>query len=135
MSDELVSGIEALRRAKKGQTVFYRRLAVDAEDDGDEVTAQRLHELHADEQHHLSRLTARLVELGYVPAELAPPTTAAVGLDAWEPVARQREIETIERFEAFLESEPDATTHALVESIIDVDRHHRERLGGKWTLA
>lgn len=135
MNRDLTSGIEALRRAKKAQTVFYRRLAVEAEDGGDEAMAQRLHELHADEQHHLSRLTARLVELGHVPAEFEHPAEVEVGLDGWEPIGRQREIATIEGLEAFLRAELDPTTRALVESIVEVDRHHCERLGGKWTLA
>ena len=52
------------RRREKAQTVFYRKLASLAASQSEEAVAERLNELHADEQHHLSRISARLLELG-----------------------------------------------------------------------
>ncbi|MBW3629746.1 MAG: hypothetical protein KY464_10665, partial [Gemmatimonadetes bacterium] len=62
--------LELCRRAEKEQAIFYRKLASEAELRDDLDLSQRLHDLHADEQHHLSRLTARLIELGHRPADL-----------------------------------------------------------------
>ena len=62
MSEERVAAIEAMRMAEKAQAMFYRRLAALAEVENRPDEAQRLHDLHADEQHHLSRLSALLIE-------------------------------------------------------------------------
>jgi len=117
----------------------YRGLAVLAEERGDPATAQRLHDLHADEQHHLSRLTARLIELGITPADLpvSMGRNADHELDGWEARARQWEAEEVDRYEKLLTRgrELDPTTRALAESILEVERHHAEHLSGKWTLA
>lgn len=134
MSDTLVAALESLRIAEKSQAMRYRSLAALAEELDDEQTAQRLHDLHADEQHHLSRLTARLVELGRTPADLAS-VPAPGDLAGWEDRARGHEQEEVDRYEALLRGELDPQTRALVESILEVERQHRDRLSGKWTLA
>lgn len=134
MSGSLAKQLEALRRAEKAQALRYRVLAALAEAGGDEETAQRLHGLHADEQHHLSRLTARLVELGETPADIrVSPSEGA--LEGWEDEARVREVDEIERYRAFLEQGLDPATRALAEGILEVETHHRDHLGGKWTIA
>lgn len=134
MSGTLAGDLEALRRAEKAQALHYRTLAALAEAAGDEATAQRLHGLHADEQHHLSRLTARLVELGETPAEITVSTSRAA-LEGWEDDARRRELEEVERYGAFLEQALDPATRALAQGILEVETHHRDNLGGKWTIA
>jgi rubrerythrin len=135
MSATLEASIEALRAAEKEQAMFYRRLAALAEARDDEAMAQRLHDLHADEQHHLSRLTARLVELGRSAIDLSAATSPPGDLDGWEDRARERETNEVARYEAFLAVEMDDTTRHLAESILEVERLHRDRLGGKWTMA
>lgn len=134
MSDTLVTALESLRTAEKAQAMRYRRLAALAEELGDEQTAQRLHDLHADEQHHLSRLTARLVELGRTPADLAPVSSSGE-LAGWEERTRRYEQDEVDRYETFLRGELDPQTRALADSILEVERQHRDRLSGKWTLA
>jgi rubrerythrin len=127
--------LEASRRAEKEQALFYRRLASDAEARGAVELAARFHDLHADEQHHLSRLTARLVELGHVPIDLGDLRMVAVDADGWEAVARRREEEEIRRYEALAAAPVDAQTRALAEEFLGVERNHARELGGKWTLA
>ena len=135
MTEPLYAALETLRAAEKAQAAHYRRLAAIAEDEGDEATAQRLHDLHADEQHHVSRLTARLVELGQTPEDLRSPASASAGLDGWEDVARTLEREEISRYEQFLTREMDPETRSLAEGILQVEIHHRDELAGKWTIA
>ena len=135
MSQPLADALEALRAAEKEQAGHYRRLSVLAETAGDEATAQRLHDLHADEQHHLSRLTARLIELGHTPRELAGAPAGTGSLEGWESVARAREEGEVRQYEALIAGELDSVTRALVEAIVAVERHHRDELAGKWTVA
>lgn len=135
MNVPIHDALEALRSAEKAQAVHYRRLAVLAEAAGDEPTAQRLHDLHADEQHHLSRLTARLVELGHTPRELTSGAAGERTLDGWETAARALETAEVTRYERMLEQEADPATRALLEGILEVERHHRDELAGKWTVA
>lgn len=135
MPDDLNSQLEAAREAEKAQALFYRALAAEAEGRGDAVLSERFNELHADEQHHLSRLTARLLELGAPLADLAHVTPERVGLDGWEAAARVREEAEVRRYEALATAEMDAQTAALVAEILDTERHHAEELGGKWTAA
>jgi rubrerythrin len=132
---DLHSALEDLRRSEKQQAVHYRALAAMAEASGDQATAQRLHDLHADEQHHLSRLTARLVELGRTAVDLPIPPSASADLRDWEAAARLREGEEVERYRQFIERDPDPTTRALAEQILEVEIHHRDELAGKWTIA
>jgi rubrerythrin len=123
------------RRREKRQALFYRHLAAEAERARMLQDAERLNELHADEQHHLSRLTARLLELGGVPEDLRgvePPPPAPTD---WEAVAREREDEEVRWYEERLAAEIDDRTRALLEEVLESERKHRDRLGGKWMSA
>jgi rubrerythrin len=120
------------RRAEKEQALFYRGLAAQAEDAGDAELSERLNGLHADEQHHLSRLTLRLVELEEMVAELAEARAAVVPLDGWEAEAREREAGEIARYERLLQEELDARTRSMIEQFITAERSHARTLGGKW---
>lgn len=135
MSTDWTTMLQERRRAEKGQALFYRGLAARAERDGDSALAQRFHDLHADEQHHLSRITARLIELGRPGGDLsdvaAPPPPTGV----WEPVARAREADEIRGYEALLAARPDGDTCTLLREILEVERNHAAELGGKWTMA
>ena len=134
--------LEEIRAAEKAQASRYRQLAALAEAIGDEATSQRLHDLHADEQHHLSRITARLVELGHTPVELGHTPVELVStvdpglaLDDWEAESRRLEAAEVARYEALVRSDLDSTTRALAEQILEVELLHRDQLAGKWTLA
>jgi rubrerythrin len=135
VSADLARSLELCRAAEKEQALLYRALAALAEEREDAELSQRFHDLHADEQHHLSRLTARLLELGARPPDLAGTPTPEHALDDWEPLVRRREAEEIRRYGALLDGELDGQTRALLEGILEVERHHAEELGGKWTAA
>jgi rubrerythrin len=127
----LLAGLHEARAAEREQALYYRALASLAEDRDDAALSERFNELHADEQHHLSRLSARLLELGEKLAELgtvAPP----VSLDGWEQDVRARERREITRYEALLEMAPDDRTAAMLESFLEAERGHERELGGKW---
>ena len=126
--------LEASRSAEKEQALAYRALAAEAEALGETELAQRFHDLHADEQHHLSRLTARLLELGSRPLSVSPIVTPIV-FAAWEVGVRAREEAEIERYQHMLSLALDAATRKLIEEILVVEEHHVEDLGGKWTMA
>lgn len=132
---QAIEAMLALRRAEKEQTLFYRRLAALAEDAGDAALAERLNELHADEQHHLSRVTARLIEFGVLPEDLSAMRPAPQALDDWETVAHGREAEEVARYESLLDFQLDRQTEELARETLRVERLHLERLGGKWTAA
>lgn len=131
----MIDGLQRCRQAEKEQALFYRALAFLAEERGDEVLSERLHGLHADEQHHLSRLTARLVEVGAAPGDVHGVRADSVSLEGWEVLARRREQEEIRRYEDLLAGEIDEQTADLITAILDTERHHAEELGGKWTAA
>src|SRR5687768_636399 len=76
--------LEASRRLEKEQALLYRGLAARAEASGEVDLAQRFHDLHADEQHHLSRLTARVLELKGRPAELKDVIPPTMPLGLWD---------------------------------------------------
>lgn len=135
MSADLVRALSVCREAEKEQALYYRALSALAEREGKEDLAQRFHGLHADEQHHLSRLTARLVELGHHPADLSQLPAPPAGLEGWEPPTRRREHDEIRRYEILLAQELDEESRALVREILEVERQHAEQLGGKWTMA
>lgn len=125
--------LDALRdaaRAEKAQALFYRALAVGAESESAEL-AERLNGLLADEQHHLSRLVARLLELG-THAEVQAEVPIDANLGGWEPVAREREHAEIERYRSLLQLDLDARTRTMIEEFLDVEQRHAEALGGKW---
>ncbi|HEU5210523.1 MAG TPA: ferritin family protein [Longimicrobiales bacterium] len=120
------------RAAEKEQALFYRALAALAEERRDAALSERLNGLHADEQHHLSRLTARLVELNEPLADLSllePPST---DLDTWEDSAHAREADEIARYEMLLAQELDADTRTMIEAFLEAERAHARELGGKW---
>lgn len=131
----LVEQIEAARSAEKVQALVYRSLAARAEARGDTDLAARFHDLHADEQHHLSRLTARLLELGARPLDLGAMRAADLPVDGWESHVRQRELAEVERYTRLLEQDLDLETRDLLEEILAVERRHATELGGKWTMA
>jgi rubrerythrin len=135
MPEDLTDALREARRAEKEHALFYRALAAAAEDRGDAALSERLNELHADEQHHLSRITSRLLEMGAGLDELSSAAPAA-GLDGWEDAARARERGEVARYERMLASgDADAHTEALLREILDTERHHAAELGGKWTAA
>lgn len=123
------------RRREKAQTVFYRKLASMAESQGDEAVTERLNELHADEQHHLSRISARLLELGETLEEVEARGGEHVPLSEWERVARMREEEEIVWYGGWLDRILDPDTRSIIAEILDSEKHHARELGGKWMLA
>jgi rubrerythrin len=127
--------LEASRVREKAQSLFYRALAAEAAGAGAEDATERLNELHADEQHHLSRLTARLLELGHRPRELSAVPTPAASLDGWEPVARAREEEEVRWYETVVELALDGGTRRVLEEILASEHNHLRELRGKWMSA
>jgi len=122
------------RLRERAQTRFYRRLAGDAELAGDLAAAERLNDLLADEQHHVSRLTARLLEMGEAPGESAGAQEGR-GLEGWEEEARRREADEIGWYEDALKRVPDGPTRSILREILVSERHHYEQLAGKWMPA
>jgi rubrerythrin len=134
-SSELVDLLEACRARERAQTRFYRALAAEAELRGAVEAAERLNALHADEQHHLSRLTARLLELGGRPLDLPEEPIERPDLDTWEMTARRRETGEVSWYEKLIDRSLDAVTASLLEEILVSERRHRDELGGKWMSA
>lgn len=132
---ELITALTEARVKEKEQALFYRALAAEAEDSGLTVEAERLNELHADEQHHLSRLTARLLELGATPDDLRRVKGPRSSLEAWEAEARRREGVEVGWYEQQLGADLDDRTRALFTEILESERKHHEQLGGKWMPA
>jgi len=130
----VLAALDEARLAEKAQTRFYRALAALAEEAGDATTAERLNGLHADEQHHLSRLTARLLELGHAVGG-ANPAPVEVRLHDWERIARQRERAEIERYERLLDANPDPRTREMIDHFLEAEHRHEAELGGKWMSA
>lgn len=120
------------RASEKEQALFYRALAALAEERGDGALSERLNGLHADEQHHLSRLTARLTELGESLSDLSRVEPASVNLDTWEETARAREADEVARYEMLLAQELDDDTRRMIDSFLAAERAHARELGGKW---
>lgn len=124
------------RALEKEQAQFYRVLSAEAEEQGNLEDVEALNGLLADEQHHLSRLSVRLVELG---EELAPLSDAKLPSDAvypaWQEVARIRERKEIARYEAMLKLELDAETARMVRSFLEAEHEHERNLAGKYTDA
>jgi rubrerythrin len=132
MTRETIELLHAARAAEKRQALYYRALAAAAEDADAADLSERLNGLHADEQHHLSRLTVRLVELNEPVESLDEERAPAVQLEGWEQQARLREAEEIDRYTRLLEGDLDARTRAGIEQFIEAERRHAESLGGKW---
>lgn len=136
VESRLVRILEESRMREKRQALFYRTLAAEAEWAERLEEAERLNGLHADEQHHLSRLTARVLELGAAPADLRGVNGPEPNLEGWEDAARERESDEVEWYEKVLgEEELDGETEALLREILEAEGHHREELGGKWMSA
>ena len=124
------------RALEKEQAQFYRVLSAQAEEQGNVEDIEALNGMLADEQHHLSRLSVRLVELG---EDLAALSDAHMPSDAvyphWHEVARIRERKEIARYERMLELELDEETRNVVNGILDTERQHEQHLFGKYTDA
>jgi rubrerythrin len=135
VNENTIRALAASCAAEKEQALFYRALAALAEESDLEDLSQRFHDLHADEQHHLSRLTARLFEMGHRPPDLSGSITPAVTIEGWEGPARERELAEVERYATIAELDLDPPTRALIHEILGVERMHAEQLGGKWTPA
>jgi rubrerythrin len=134
-AEHVVRLLAESREREKAQTLFYRSLAADAELAVDADASERLNELHADEQHHLSRLTARLLELGGSPADLRDVPVPAGDLAGWEVLARAREQDEVDWYEQMLEAPLDSATRGVIVEILDSERHHHAELRGKWMSA
>lgn len=131
----MIDALQQARIQEKEQALFYRALAAAAEEQGDAEASERLHGLHADEQHHVSRLTVRLLELGASPLDLHGVRAPSAALGDWEGAARAREQTEVSRYEALLREVEDDASRALVREILATERHHAAELGGKWTPA
>jgi rubrerythrin len=135
LNPNLLNELAEARRREKAQTLFYRALAAQAELEGEAAAAERLNELHADEQHHLSRLTARVLELGGHPENL-PGGLHEEQLEGWEDRAREREAEEIRFYSDFVaQDDLDEHTAAILQEILESERQHHRHLGGKWMPA
>lgn len=130
----LVEFLHDGRRREKAQTLLYRSLAAQAEIAGDADAVDRLNGLHADEQHHLSRLTARLLELGEKPQDLSGLPRPTDPLEGWEDRARRAEADEVAFYEMAL-ADLRAEAEALITEILESERLHLEHLGGKWMPA
>jgi rubrerythrin len=124
------------RALEKEQAQFYRVLSTRAEEAGNTDDIEALNGLLADEQHHLSRLSVRLVELG---EDLAPLSDEHMPSDAlydnWRDVARIRERKEIARYQEILKLSLDAETARMITSFIETEKQHEEHLAGKYTDA
>jgi len=120
------------RLAEKQQALYYRALAAAAEAANDDDLSERMNGMHADEQHHLSRLTVRLVEFGEPVADVGAEAAPLVRLDGWEDEARRRERAEIERYERLLGEALDDRTRAMIRDFLVAERAHAATLGGKW---
>jgi rubrerythrin len=132
MTRETIELLHGARAAEKQQALYYRALAAAAEEHDAEDLSERLNGLHADEQHHLSRLTVRLVELNEPVASLDEERAPPAALQGWEDEARRREFAEIERYTALLGLELDEKTRAMLVQFVEAERSHADALGGKW---
>lgn len=132
---QILALLQEGRRRELEQAHFYRLLAGAADHAGDTAAAERLNGLLADEQHHVSRLTARILELGGRPEAARPALESVPALGAWEDEARTREAGEVEWYEGTLAGAGDADTRSVLREILDSERHHREGLTGKWMPA
>lgn len=130
MSFGILDALAAARRAEKEQALFYRALAARAEDAGNLDDAEALSGLHADEQHHLSRLSVRLIELGATLDNL-DDVRAEDTTDEWRSAARTRERGEVALYEELSRMDLDDATRRLIQEILDVERVHERTLGGK----
>jgi rubrerythrin len=134
MDEALRDLLREARRRERSQAAFYRRLAGAAEEANDAGAIERLNELLADEQHHLSRVTARLMELGDTPPEVEP-SPGSPRFKGWESEARAREAGEVAFYKGALARKLDGETRRMLQEILESERRHREELGGKWMSA
>ena len=132
---DVIARLHEARVAEKAQALFYRGLTGQAEIADDAVAAERLNGLLADEQHHLSRITARLLELGQAVEDLGDMEPPSADLSGWEPAARERELAEIARYETLGIMQLDGATRHLIDEILTAERKHENELGGKWMMA
>jgi rubrerythrin len=130
-----LAALNEARRAEAEQTRFYRALSADAELANDAETAERLNGLLADEQHHFSRITARLMELGEPIPDFVSQIQSPPVLANWKGEALERETAEIQRYRSLLAMELDARTRTLICEILDAEEAHVRALGGKWMRA
>lgn len=136
MNRASLDALHQARRAEKDQALFYRALAASAEAVRNAQEAEDLNGLHADEQHHLSRITVRLVELNERVEDLSGASIeAAPAYPDWRPAAREREKAEIARYEEIQRLGLDASTAELIAEILDSERQHVQSLGGKFMSA
>ena len=135
MSPDIIRELHSARRAEKEQALFYRALVTHAENAGDTQVAEDLNGLHADEQHHLSRLTVRLVEADQTVEDLGSVRMPETRYEGWETEARSRELDEIARYERIAAQLLDSLTAALIVEILNAERQHAETLGGKFMSA
>lgn len=121
--------------AEREQARWYRALSVLAEQAGNEEDIEALNGLVADEQHHLSRLKNRMVELGVEIHADSMDFKDATDYPDWKQAARERERDEIRRYEDLLKEELDAETIKIIKRILETERAHEQNLGGKYTEA
>jgi rubrerythrin len=132
--NETIRLLRAARTAEKAQTLFYRALSAIAEARHATADIEALNGLLADEQHHLSRLSVRLLELG-AEVENVTAETPEYDYSDWRYDARRREQEEIARYELLLRQPLDEQTAAMLRGILAVEQQHEANLGGKYTEA
>lgn len=131
-----VPDLHEARVLEKEQAQFYRVLSMQAEAAGNEADSEALNGLLADEQHHLSRLSVRLVELGEDLAALSDAIMPSEAIyDNWRDVARTRERNEIARYERILTLPLDEDTTKMIRGFLDVEKQHEQHLTGKYTDA
>lgn len=122
--------------AEREQARWYRALSVLAEEAGNEEDIEALNGLVADEQHHLSRLKNRMIELGFAEqVHEVQQQVHEVHYPDWRPRARMLERAEIARYEALLRQDPDEKTRDIIQGILETERLHEQNLGGKYTSA
>ena len=131
MDPEIIQLLHQARRAEKEQALFYRALAARAEDENNSQLSEDLNGLHADEQHHLSRLSVRLIELDEKLADLLDVSAPKAGLAD----IREREQEEVDRYTHFLTLDLDETTRGLIEEILTAETQHAQQHAGKFMSA
>lgn len=134
MTDETLQLLRAARQAEKEQALFYRALSTQAEEQELLDDVEALNGLLADEQHHLSRISVRLVELGHDVDELRSSTPDCT-LQDWRTAARAREQQEIARYQALLATTLDEETRSVLNGILATEREHERHLAGKYTEA
>ena len=135
MNPAIMHALQQARRAEKEQALFYHALVKRAEQADALEEMENLSGLHADEQHHLSRLSVRLLELDQDLVDLGDARAPEVVYPDWQGQARAREQAELARSRALGGLPLDAATAALIADIIAVEEQHAQTLGGKYMSA